>query len=387
MERKGLILLSVLLWFLAGGVAIAATSPAKVVQQFIEANLQGRFAEARSFTLERANLSASLFSGWLFAGGAGDSGTADVFLSRKFVQVFSYKFIGTTPSGENQVYVSVLRSSPNLAHMYTWALAPKRGASPYELIEAIDMYLTKVNFPVEESRMQFTLIREVDEWYISVVRDEKFVQLQQQFLGGDRPWLNQQPPIAAAPPPAGAAAPLPGAATAPPPPATTTSQDVGRQMADAQFNATLQGFNRTYQPPAATGTAPQEPPQEKQPSGFSKFVSSIFGGKSETMAKISDAELQKTFNNIRDALARYTSTHYNSFPDDEQIYDWQSLHRLVNTYGKRPIPATEAEAGVTFVNYNRDVIDVGNYTLLLELHKPQDGVKRVQVTPYGIERS
>jgi hypothetical protein len=384
-ERKHLILMSVLLWFLTTGVAMAATSPAKVVQQFIEANLQGRFAEAHSFTLERANLSASLFSGWLFAGGGGDSGTADVFLSRKFVQVFHYKIIGTAPSGENQVYVSVIRSSPNLVHMYTWALAPKRGASPYELIEAIDTYLTKVNFPVEESRMQFTLIREVDEWYISVVRDEKFVQLQQQFIGGDRPWLNQAPPIAAAPPPAGAAAPRPGTATAAPSTATTTSQDFGRQMADAQFNATLQSFNRTYQPPAATGAASQAAPEEKQPSGFSKFIGSIFGGKGDTLLKFSDAELRKTFKNIRDALTRYTTTHSNAFPDSGQIHDWQSLYRLVNTYGKWPIPATEAEAGVSFVDYRRD-IDVGNYTLLLELNEPQDGVKRVQVTPYGIER-
>jgi hypothetical protein len=146
----------------------AATPPAKVVQQFIEAHLQGRFAEARGFTMEQTHLSASLFSGWLFGSGAGrgEVGTADIFLSRKFSQLFRYNIIGTTPHGENQVSVTAVRATPNLVHLYTWALAPKQGATPYALIEAIDTYLTKVNFPVEESRMEFTLIRETGEWYI-----------------------------------------------------------------------------------------------------------------------------------------------------------------------------------------------------------------------------
>ena len=185
MKRRDLGLLSLALWLQISGLASAATPPAKVVEQFIEANLQGQFAASRSFTLERVNLSASLFSGWLFGpgGSGGDAATADVFLSRKFTQTFHYTIIGTTPTGDNQVTVAVLRASPNLAHMYTWALAPKRGSAPYELIDAVDTYLTKVNFPIEESRMQFVLVREVDSWYISNVIDEKFSQLQQQLQG------------------------------------------------------------------------------------------------------------------------------------------------------------------------------------------------------------
>jgi hypothetical protein len=181
-------------------VSLAATPPAKVVQQFIEAHLQGRFAEARGFALEQVDLRASLFSGWLFGSGEGrgEVGTADIFLSRKFSQTFRYNIIGTTPHGENQVSVAVMRATPNLVHLYTWALAPKQGATPYALIEAIDTYLTKVNFPVEESRMEFTLIRETGEWYISAISDEKFVQLQQQ-------WLPAQPVSAALPPPVPAA--------------------------------------------------------------------------------------------------------------------------------------------------------------------------------------
>src|SRR6266571_2727753 len=174
MKRGKLVMLSVALWLQATGLAIAATPPAKVVEQFIEAHLQGQFAASRSFTLERVNLGASLFSNWLFGpGGAGSNAPiADLFLSRKFTQVFRYTITGTTPTGDNQVSVAVLRTSPNLAHMYTWALAPKRGTTPYELIDAVDAYLTKINFPVEESRMQFVLVREVDSWYISTVVDE-----------------------------------------------------------------------------------------------------------------------------------------------------------------------------------------------------------------------
>ena len=161
-------------------------------------------------------MSNSLFSNWLFGpgGSGGDAATADLFLSRKFTQLFRYSIIGTTPTGDNQVMVAALRASPNLAHMYTWALAPKRGSAPYELIEAVDTYLTKVNFPVEESRMQFVLVREVDSWYISNVVDEKFAQLQQLLQGQTQ--LSAAAPLPGAPASTGTG----GAPAAPP--ATTT---------------------------------------------------------------------------------------------------------------------------------------------------------------------
>jgi hypothetical protein len=370
--------LSLLLWFLASGVATAATSPAKVVQQFIEAHLQGRFAEARGFTLEQVNLSASLFSNWLFSpgGAGGDAATADIFLSRKFAQTFRYKVIGTTPSGDNQVYVTVMRVSPNLVHMSTWALAPKRGATPYELIDAIDTYLTKVNFPSEESRMQFTLIREAGEWYISAIHDEKFVQLQQQ-------WLSHQPLSVAVASPGVSTPSPPGAAVSPG--TTTNSNDPGRQMADAQFNATLQSFNRTYQSPASTAS-PQAKAEEDKPSFLGK-VANLFGlgGKSKSVVELSNPGLKQTFNNIRDALVRYASGNESVVPDGSLIYDWQSLRRLVNRYGKKSLPSTEAEAGFSFVRYS--TAGLADYTLLLELHEPQDGLKRVEVTPYGVDRA
>jgi len=242
-------MLSVALWLQAAGLAMAASPPAKVVEQFIEAHLQGQFAAARSLTVERVNLSASLFSNWFFgpASAGGDAATADLFLSRKFAQTFRYTITGTTPTGDNQVAVAAIRSSPNLAHLYTWALAPKRGSAPYEMIDALDTYLTKVNFPVEESRMQFVLIREVDSWYISVIFDEKFAQLQQQLQGQSQLNVAVTAPGAVAPTGTGGA---PGA-----PAGTITSSDLGRQLADAQFNATLQGFNRAYQGPGAAAGA------------------------------------------------------------------------------------------------------------------------------------
>lgn len=368
---------SLALWLQVSGLALAATPPAKVVEQFIEAHLQGRFAESRSFALERVNLRASPFSNWLFgaAGPGGNAPTADIFLSRKFVQTFRYTITGTTPTGDNQVVVAVLRASPNLAHLYTWALAPKRGATPYELIEAVDSYLTKINFPIEESRMQFVLVREVDSWYISTVVDEKFAQLQDLLQG--------QTQLAGTGLTPGGTGGVGGALPGP----TTTSSDLGRQLADAQFNATLQGFNRAHQglPPAASPGGSAAPPkkEEDEPGLLGKISRALFGGgKGPIAAKGLNPSLTSTFKNIRNALASFAVSN-SAVPDVSMIYDWQSLRRVVNQYGKTPLPATEEEAGFTFVRYKPDR---ETYILVVELHEPQDGVKRVEIHPYGVDR-
>ena len=82
-------------------LSAASLPPGKVVEQFIESHLQGRFAEARSLALEQANVSTSLFGSWIFGpGGPGDAGTADIFLSRKFAQQFRYSITGTNPTGQ-----------------------------------------------------------------------------------------------------------------------------------------------------------------------------------------------------------------------------------------------------------------------------------------------
>jgi hypothetical protein len=374
-KRSKLVMLSVALWLQATGLAIAATPPGKVVEQFIEAHLQGQFAASRSFTLERVNLGASPFSNWLFSPGSGsDVPTADVFLSRKFAQAFRYTILGTSQTGDNQANVTVLRASPNLAHMYTWALAPKRGASPYELIDAVDTYLTKINYPIEESRMQFVLVREVDSWYISNIFDEKFAQLQDLLQG--------QTQLSAAAPVQGTATPAgPGGGAGAQPGATTTSSDVGRQLADAQFNATLQGFNQASRGAApAPGPGSPAPPKkdEDEPGFLGKITRAIFGTKKPNSAapKVSP-EMTTTFKNIRDALARYASSTRN-VPDTTLIYDWKSFRNVVNRYGKTPLPATEEEAGFTFVNYKPEPTRDG-YTLVVDLREPQDGVKRIEI--------
>jgi len=402
MRWRQIIVLSVALWLCIGTLGAAETPPAKVVQQFIEAHLQGHFAESRGFTLERANLSASLFSNWLF--GAANTGTtaptADVFLSRKFTQAFHYNITGTTPNGDNQVTVSVIRSSPSILHMYSWALAPKRGAAPYELIDTIDTYLTKVNYPIEESRMHFTLIREAGEWYISAVQDEKFQQLQQQ--------LPMQTPLSAAaaspsnamaapvptPPPASPVvmSPPPPAAMAPSVPTTTTSEDEGRRVADAQFNATMQNLNYGAPPPVvppAVVTPEKAPEAEEKPSLWNRMGKLLgLGGEDEgeVLAHIQNKRLRQTIDDVRDALARYSGRHDGYVPDQTEIYDWPSLRQMVNFYGKKSFPATQSEAGFRFLRYTTDS-GRGDYILLVELVQPQGTMERVEITPYGVDRA
>ena len=116
-----------------GSLAHAQSEPDSVVEQYITALSQGRFAEARTLTLESANIDGSVFGSWLFgARGAGlPTATADLFLSQKFVEAFRYTITGTIPVGENQVYVTAIRSSPDVAHLYEWALQSKQGAAPY----------------------------------------------------------------------------------------------------------------------------------------------------------------------------------------------------------------------------------------------------------------
>ena len=144
-------------WFLVGAQALlllsslayAQRDPDSVVEQYVLALSQGRFAEARTLTLESANVDSSVFGSWLFGGrGSGlPTATADLFLSKKFVEGFRYSITGTLAVGENQVFVTAVRSSPDVAHLYQWAVAPRQGAPPYDIISAIDEYLTTVNYP------------------------------------------------------------------------------------------------------------------------------------------------------------------------------------------------------------------------------------------------
>jgi hypothetical protein len=245
--------------------------------------------------------------------------------------------------------------------------------------------LTKVNFPVEESRMQFTLIQEAGGWLISTITDEKFALFRQK-AGLQAPLSPAGAPVAGAPAAPGMA---PGAA----PGATTTSGDIGRQTADAQFYATLQGFNNAHQAPANRPSSSAAPQQEQKP-----WITRVFGfglrssgdSQSKVLAKISDESVKTTFYNIRDAISRYAVTNNGVLPGEEQIYNWDTLRRFVNQYGKnnQQLPATENEAGFSFIRYRLDPAgrSSGDYTLLVELHEESDGSKRVEVTPYGVDR-
>ena len=379
MAQIGWVLASVLILLQLNGLAYAQSEPDRVVEQYISALAQGRFAEARTLTLESANMDGSIFGSWLFGSrGAGlPTATADLFLSQKFVEAFRYTITGTTPVGENQVYVTAIRSSPDVAHLYEWAVLPKQGAEPYEIITAIDTYLTAVNFPMEESRLRFTLIREVDVWLISAVSDARFARLRQ-LSGGQATRVPADQ--------AGAADSQPATAAPEPPQepiATTTSTDIGRLLADAQFHATLQGFNDTFRSPSEVNAAAVESEPKRQ--RFWKRLAQRLRLK-EPAGETVDADLERSLQNIREAISRYTVDNDNVPPDEALIRDWQSLRQLISQHGRkrRQIPDSEAAAGFRFVNYTRDA---EGYVLQVEFLSPQNGFTHAEITPYRITRT
>lgn len=385
-----------LLWLGLSQVAVAETSPTQAVQLFVDAVRKGRFAEAQSYLLDHVDVSSSLFGNWLFNSGAAGSqaATADIFFSRKFAEVFRFAIVDTANNGDQQAFVTAKRTTPHMGHLYAWALAPQQNALPYTLVEAIDTYLTKVNYPIEESGVQFTLVRELDDWYISAIHDEKFKHLREQIL-------TQQPlsPI----PSAVTLAPAAPARPAVQPLATTTSTNSGRQAADAQFQATLQGLNKV--PQGAPAAAPAAPKEKK---GFFSRVGRVFGlgrknddelittrpstsvnadaqtqvAKAQPGLPPSDAQLKRRFKTIRDALARYAGAN-RGVPDRGIIYDWSSLRDIVNFYGKKELPPTEGAAGIHFVDYRQKGPD--DYILLVQVNRQETGETRLEVTPYGVE--
>ena len=380
MIQRGLIFAGVAWTVLQlGGLAYAQSAPDRVVEQYVALLSQGRFAEARTLTLESANVDGSIFGHWLFgARGAGlPAATADLFLSQKFVEAFRYTITGTMPVGENQVYVTAVRSSPDVAHLYEWAVLPKKSAAPYDIITAIDTYLTTVNFPMEESRLRFTLIREVDVWLISAITDARFVRLRQ---------MPERAAARAAVEQADAAVPAPaaGAPASPPqaPMGTTTSTDVGRLLSDARFHATLQGFNETFRAPAQGAAAAGRPDSERRP--FWKRLAQRLKLR-KPAAQVADADVERSLQNIREAISRYTVDN-NAPPDEALIRDWQSLRQLVAEHGRRrrQIPDSEADAGFRFVSYTRDA---EGYVLQVEFLSPQAGFTHADITPYRVTRT
>ena len=355
---------------LSSGAAYAQSDPDTVVEQYVAALSQGRFAEARALTLESANLDGSIFGSWLFGerGSGLPTVTADLFLSKKFVEGFRYTITGTMGVGDNQVFVTAIRSSPAVAHLYEWAVLPRRGAAPYDIISAIDDYLTTVNYPTEESRLRFTLIREVDDWYISAVTDAKFARLRE---------APSRQAARTTDDPAEAAAPEPEARE---PIATTTSPDVGRLLSDARFHATLEGFNDAFRaaPRLADGTDGTEP--ARQPF-WRRLVRRL--RPRENSQEVTAGELNRSLQNIREAITRYTVNNDNMPPDETLVSDWPSLRQLVADHGRRrrQIPDDESAAGLRFVRYTRDA---EGFVLQLEFLSPQKGFTHVEITPYRV---
>ena len=378
LRKRWLPTVIILTLLLSSGLAFAQGDPDTVVEQYVLALTQGRFAEARALTLEAANLDGSIFGSWLFGHrGAGlPSATPDLFLSQKFVEGFRYTITGTMAVGENQVFVTAVRSSPDVGHLYEWAVQPKRDAAPYELISAIDAYLTTVNYPTEESRLRFTLIREVDTWYISAITDSEFARLRE-VPGPPAASMNDQADTEA---PAGAAE---AEASGQEPIVTTTSADVGRLLSDAQFHATLQGFNDAFgsAPQVGASVARQEP--ARQP--FLKRLAQRLRLRKNS-AQVTEQELDNALQNIREAITRYTIDNDNIPPDETVIRDWRSLRQLVSDHGRkrRQIPDDESAAGFGFVRYARD--DEG-FVLQLEFLAPQNGFTHAEITPYRVIRT
>jgi hypothetical protein len=217
--------------------------------------------------------------------------------------------------------------------------------------------------------------------------DEKFSQLQQMLQGQTQ--LSAAVPLSGAPAPTGTGGPpaptgtggAPAALPAATPPAAAASSDIGRQLADAQFNATLQGFNRSSQglPPASGAGGSAAPKKdEDEPGFFGKVSRALFGSKKNDATKKDLAPAANaTLRNVRDAIARFAAAN-SGVPEINQIYDWKSLRRVVNQYGRTSLPATEEEAGFSFVDY-KPAPSREAYLLVVDLREPQDGVKRVEI--------
>ena len=355
------------------GAAYAQSDPDTVVEQYVAALSQGRFAEARALTLESASLDGSIFGSWLFGerGSGLPTVTADLFLSKKFVEGFRYTVTGTMGIGENQVFVTAIRSSPAVAHLYEWAVLPRRDAAPYDIISAIDDYLTTVNYPTEESRLRFTLVREVDDWYISAVTDAKFARLR--VAPGRQAARPTVDPAEAAAAESEAREPI----------ATTTSPDVGRRLSDARFHATLEGFNDAFRtaPRLADGTDETDGSEPARQPFWRRLVRRL--RPRENSQQVTAGELNRSLQNIREAITRYTVNNDNMPPDETLVRDWRSLRQLVADHGRRrrQIPDDESAAGLRFVKYTRDA---EGFVLQLEFLSPQKGFTHVEITPYRV---
>ena len=170
---------------------------------------------------------------------------------------------------------------------------------------------------------------------------------------------------------------------APEPIATTTSPDVGRMLSDARFHATLQGFNDSFR--AAPRLEDLEDGREPARQPFLKRLAQRLRLR-KNRAEVTEAELDRSLQNIREAITRYTVNNDNTPPDESVVRDWRSLRQLVSDHGRkrRQIPDDESAAGFRFVRYTRDA---EGFVLQLEFLSPQNGFTHAEITPYRVIRT
>ena len=164
---------------------------------------------------------------------------------------------------------------------------------------------------------------------------------------------------------------------------TTTSPDVGRLLSDARFHATLQGFNDNFRSARLVGDERDGSGRSRQP--FWKRLAQRLRLR-KNRAQVTEAELNKSLQNIREAITRYTVNNDNVPPDETQIRDWRSLRQLVSDHGRRrrQIPDDESAAGFRFVKYTRDA---EGFVLQLEFLSPQNGFTHAEISPYRVIRT
>jgi type II secretory pathway pseudopilin PulG len=93
---------------------------------------------------------------------------------------------------------------------------------------------------------------------------------------------------------------------------------------------------------------------------------------------------------VRGALASYASSYLgNPFPPDSMITDWNSLATVCNPHGAT-LDATEADAGIAFVSYDREDSDgdgeEDTYELMVRVIGVPSGLtgSTIVVSPEGV---
>ena len=229
-----------------------------------------------------------------------------------------------------------------------------------------------MNYPTEESRLRFTLVREVDDWYISAVTDAKFARLRE-APGRQAAGAMVDPAEAAATGTRGSRA--------------HRDDDVpGRVGGCCPTRASTPPWRDSTTPSArrrvlADGTDETDGSEPARQPFWRRLVQRL--RPRQNSQQVTAGELNRSLQNIREAITRYTVNNDNMPPDETLVRDWPSLRQLVADHGRRrrQIPDDESAAGLRFVRYTRDA---EGFVLQLEFLSPQKGFTHVEITPYRV---